>query len=71
MINIITSGCSYTVGWRCQFEQILNKPVYRHMPTGNSACGNDIITRGAMHRMIQARKLYPSEKIICLSLIHI
>ncbi len=66
MINIITSGCSYTVGWRCQFEQILNKPVYRHMPTGNSACGNDIITRGAMHRMIQARKLYPSEKIICI-----
>jgi len=65
-LNIITSGCSYTVGWRSEFAKILDSDAYRHIPTGQSASGNDIITRSAIYKMIQTRNQFPKQKAICI-----
>jgi len=64
-LNIIRSGCSFTVGWGNQFEKMYRDKI-RHIVTGNSASGNDFITRGALHRMIQTREEFPGQKIICI-----
>tara|TARA_B100001057_G_scaffold68641_1_gene62370 strand:- start:1307 stop:2155 length:849 start_codon:yes stop_codon:yes gene_type:complete len=66
MKNIISSGCSFTVGWRNPFEKILGYHDYRHIPTGQSASGNDIITRSAIYKMIETRKKYQDQDISCI-----
>ena len=65
MKYIITSGCSFTVGWRQYFEKQL-QDEYVHVPTGQSASGNDIITRSAIYKMIQTRKHHANKDISCI-----
>ena len=65
MKYIITSGCSFTIGWRQYFERQL-QDGYTHVPTGQSASGNDIITRSAIYKMIQTRKHHANKNISCI-----